>query len=126
MRTRPAAALVLAATLLAAGCSSAEPAPAPTATVTQTAPPAGEEPEPTAAGELPQACREALDLASGVISVSNTLIQQFARAVNGDQEAIAALSDPAASQATAQQLSNDQAAYTEAAAACTGEAPPAG
>ena len=125
MRTRPAAALVLAAVLLA-GCSSTEPAPTATETVTETAPPSGGQPEPTAGGELPQACRDALDLASGVISVSNGLIQQFARAVNGDQEAIAALSDPAASQATAQQLSNDQAAYTEAAAACVGEEPPAG
>ena len=35
--------------------------------------------------------------------MSNNLIQQFARAVNGDQEAIAALSDAAASQQTAAQ-----------------------
>lgn len=123
-RTLPAA-LLLACALTATACSSAEPAPASTGTVTGTASAststsADATPAPAGA-ELPQACRDALDVASAVIAQSNTLIQQFARAVNGDAEAIAALSDPASSQQSAQQLSNDQAAYTRLAAECTGE-----
>ncbi len=125
MRRYLAVAVLLAASAVTAACSTGTPAPTemPTVTVTET-PSASPEPPtssgPPVVGEVPQACRDALDLASGVIGQSNALIQQFARAVNGDREAITALSDPDASQATAQQLSADQQRYGELAQQCVG------
>ena len=120
-----AAVLLLTCGAVTAACSSDEPtSPTPsTVTVTETPSPPPEPSTssgPSSAVEVPQACRDALALASGVIGQSNTLIQQFARAVNGDQEAITALSDPEVSAATAQQLSADQARYSELAEECVG------
>ena len=123
-----AAVLLITCGTVTAACSTEEatsPAPS-TVTVTETPSPSTGSSAPStsstspAVGEVPQACRDALALASGVIGQSNTLIQQFARAVNGDQEAITALSDPEASAATAQQLSADQARYSELAEECVG------
>lgn len=117
-----AVAVLITCGAVTAACSADEPAsPAPsTVTVTETPSPSPEPSASSSAVEVPQACRDALALASGVIGQSNTLIQQFARAVNGDQEAITALSDPEASAATAQQLSADQARYSELAEECVG------